>query len=686
MKANSKIHALCVALFLLTFVNSVYAQVPSYVPTNGLVGWWPFNGNANDESGNGNNGTVNGATLTTDRNGNSSSAYFFSVNTVQDISMQNLQITGDWTISLWFLPTAGNVTSQNYLMGLKCQSYWAGIGQSYSSPQCGLPSGASFIFDGNQGCSNWLATSQNYSLNSYNYLCITYAGGVYSISINGQPSYSSSSLLDLDIDNIVVGRRCNDPSSFNFDGSIDDIGIWNRALSPQEITGLYTGTNPPPCNPLPSNLQTGLVGWWPFCGNANDESGNGNHGTVNGATLAADRFGNMNKAYYFNGYTNIQTLTAGPTGTGISLSYWYKTNQSIQMQTISYGSLTWGSYFGAYLNHFSAQTTGPCYGPSFTNAGTLVNKNNGSLQDTTAWHHAVIIIPVNATDLNSLTFYLDGQELVSTCSYANYGAPSPNIDNGNPIRFGGGWYSGTPYNDLVGYLDDIGFWNRALTSQEVAELYQSQACNMSFTTQPSDVYLNTGIGTQLTAVNSDTAASYQWQSNAAGLGWVNVTDNANYTDAATGTLLINNLTLANHLQEFRVVASNGICFDTSAIATVYITDTCITTVNDTVFVTVTDTLIIDAVLTTVPTLTTNRIIVYPNPASTHITVDNGNYAAMNGYSLEITNALSQVVFTSAINQQQFYIDLSSWTGNGVYHLSLKDGSGAVVDTRQIVVQ
>ena len=41
------------------------AQVPSYVPANGLVGWWPFNGNANDESGNGNNGTVNGATLPT---------------------------------------------------------------------------------------------------------------------------------------------------------------------------------------------------------------------------------------------------------------------------------------------------------------------------------------------------------------------------------------------------------------------------------------------------------------------------------------------------------------------------------------------------------------------------------------------------------------------------------------------
>jgi len=45
----------------------------------------------------------------------------------------------------------------------------------------------------------------------------------------------------------------------------------------------------------------GLVGWWPFNGNANDESGTGNHGTVNGATLTADRFGNPNKAYSFDG-------------------------------------------------------------------------------------------------------------------------------------------------------------------------------------------------------------------------------------------------------------------------------------------------------------------------------------------------------------------------------------------------
>ena len=65
---------------------NAFGQVPNYVPTNGLVGWWPFNGNANDESGNANNGTVNGATLTTDRFGDSSSAYDFDGNDLIDIN------------------------------------------------------------------------------------------------------------------------------------------------------------------------------------------------------------------------------------------------------------------------------------------------------------------------------------------------------------------------------------------------------------------------------------------------------------------------------------------------------------------------------------------------------------------------------------------------------------------------
>jgi hypothetical protein len=51
---------LCIVVIIgMIFTTNSFSQnIPSYVPKNGLIGWWPFNGNANDESGNGNNGIV----------------------------------------------------------------------------------------------------------------------------------------------------------------------------------------------------------------------------------------------------------------------------------------------------------------------------------------------------------------------------------------------------------------------------------------------------------------------------------------------------------------------------------------------------------------------------------------------------------------------------------------------------
>jgi hypothetical protein len=77
--------------------------IPNNIPSNGLIAWWPFNGNANDESGNGNNGTVNGATLITDRNGQQ--AYKFDG--IDDIIKINSKIDNlginDFSVSMWIL-------------------------------------------------------------------------------------------------------------------------------------------------------------------------------------------------------------------------------------------------------------------------------------------------------------------------------------------------------------------------------------------------------------------------------------------------------------------------------------------------------------------------------------------------------------------------------------------------------
>lgn len=104
-------------LLVAIFIGmSVMSQVPSYVPTNGLVGYWPFNGNANDESGNGNNGVVNGATLTSDRFGNVGKAYSFDglSNFIEVANNSSLQNTQAFSISAWFYINQWQLNNSNY--------------------------------------------------------------------------------------------------------------------------------------------------------------------------------------------------------------------------------------------------------------------------------------------------------------------------------------------------------------------------------------------------------------------------------------------------------------------------------------------------------------------------------------------------------------------------------------------
>ncbi len=80
---------------------------------------------------------------------------------------------------------------------------------------------------------------------------------------------------------------------------------------------------------LPSNIPTeGLIAYYPFNGNANDESGNGNDGTVYGATLTTDRFGNKNAAYVFDGIDDYIWLgnKAEFKPEKITIAAWFKTN------------------------------------------------------------------------------------------------------------------------------------------------------------------------------------------------------------------------------------------------------------------------------------------------------------------------------------------------------------------------
>jgi hypothetical protein len=100
-----------------------------------------------------------------------------------------------------------------------------------------------------------------------------------------------------------------------------------------------------------------------------------------------------------------------------------------------------------------------------------------------------------------------------------------------------------------------------------------------------------------------------------------------------------------------------------------------------------DTLVINATLSGISAPNnTNRIIVYPNPAKDHITIDYGVFSKMSGYTMKITNTLGQTVFSSPINQQSSYINLSTWTGKGMYNVQIFDTQNNMIENRKIVLQ
>ncbi len=428
---------------------------------------------------------------------------------------------------------------------------------------------------------------------------------------------------------------------------------------------------------VPNYVSTnGLVGYWPFNGNANDESGNGNNGTVNGATLTTDRFGVANKAYSFDGdddYIRVTNSSLLTFTNAISISFWlnspdYSLNMTGNLERNPIGMQKTINSSG--LQFETADNIGSCCGVQFSLAPVQFENPNP--------------IPLNSSiniigiyDGNILKLYQNGLLIGTSTGIFNLTSLSQDLFFGKEGSLG---------RNYKGIIDEIGIWNRALNDCEIQDLYNSQSNSVtgsiSVSPQPAT------IGSNVLLSTASQTQNVQWQTAPAALNWQNVPNNANYSGGTTNTLTVSNVQLSNHNQPFRIIASAGNCTDTSNVASIQIADTCITnvTVYDTLYTTVTDTLIINTTLSLPAPNNENTILIYPNPASDHITIDNGNFAAMAGYSIKIENNAGQQVFQNTINQAQFDVDLSTWSGNGLYFVHLIDAQGNTVTVRKIVLQ
>jgi uncharacterized protein (TIGR02145 family) len=217
-------------------------------------------------------------------------------------------------------------------------------------------------------------------------------------------------------------------------------------------------------------------------------------------------------------------------------------------------------------------------------------------------------------------------------------------------------------------------------------VYSINTCTGDLTISPQTNALKIGSTAILNAKTSDPNPSYVWQSDL-GQGFQTLNNFGNYSGVNTNSLNVANVQLANHNQPIRVISISGKCIDTSNVSTINILDTCIVTVYDTLLTTLTDTLVINTQITGITQPNNlNTLKVFPNPASTHITIDYGNFNAMSGYILKIVNAVGQTVFTTPINQQTSYINLSTWTGSGIYFVQLINPQNNIIENRKILIK
>ena len=215
--------------------------------SNGLVAWYPLDGNGTDMSANSNHGTINGASPTTDRHGLSNRALIFDgSDDYVEAAYSSAISNSNFSYSIWAKPTQNTslhgspITFRENGKGFNLYknpnntwSYWIGNG--------------GWVAIGNQSITlSWTALAFTYDGTSFK----AYQNGSLVASTTGSFLLNQSRPL-----RIGAGATESNSPNYYFNGSVDEVRIYNRSLSATEISSLYTIENTAPNSP-PTDLNS----------------------------------------------------------------------------------------------------------------------------------------------------------------------------------------------------------------------------------------------------------------------------------------------------------------------------------------------------------------------------------------------------------------------------------------------
>jgi len=529
------------------------------IPQNGLVAYYPFNGNYNDESTNKYNGTLNGTVgFVNDRFGVANRAVQFGSGYITaSSSVFNFQRNQSFTVSFWLYRTTSG--SGGRLLSNECpEGNFRVLAFADSVYSISYGDATNYLYD-------------TISLNKWHHVVYVYDNRNVKQYVNGK-------LKATQVNNSVEGLNYCSPftigakASSAFDkwiGKGDDIAVYNRALDSAEAVQLYTANgnicDPSSFNPLQdtvrvcgttaslnagsgytsyvwstgatsqsinptssgfykvavtnsngcsasdstylslvkatiiprdttickgtsvklnlsgvekfiptASLQTqeditsGIVTYYPFNGNANDASGNGNNGLVFNVTPTLDRFGNLNSAYKFNGLESAQSSQVKSTKSIFNLGQdqytihlWFKLDNTSQITRALFNT---DPHTGIAIGYNDNNAPGyVVYDLGPGNSFWTMLYRHGPKRDYVVGKWYSVSLTKSGTLYN---FYNDG---IKVDSYTN--PSSVNYDLDVLFRLSGIADPSIGYQAFGGDIDDVLVYNRALSESQVSSLH-----------------------------------------------------------------------------------------------------------------------------------------------------------------------------------------------------------------------
>src|SRR3989338_8110966 len=422
---------------------------------------WTFDGNdmgttsAIDRSGSGNTGwLINGAKKSIGKIGQAlnfdgSDDY---VNAGSATVLDNISIV---TYAAWIYPISygengrGNIINKTQLgngpIFYVCQT----------TTNCGGSISNSFVYYQTfaNGQTTWAAPSNSIPLNRWSHVAVTYTVNVANnpqLYLDGVPVVTTKTLsstganTDDSGNSLTIGNRANVDLTFN--GLIDEVRVYNRALTPAEIRQLYkAGSSFHPNVPNKSTIRDGLVGHWSFDGadmgttSARDASGNANTGwLINGAKKAIGKIG---QGLSFDGVDdNVSAVIGSVPSATFTISAWIKLNELGREQHAA--EFTGTQFYVASNNKLGTGNWGNAAG------STALTKGQ--------WYNIVI-----TRNSSQLLLFLNGSQDGSGSVLTN--EPSSPFVIGRFYGAGNYWFNGL--------IDEVRVYNRALTQAEIKRLY-----------------------------------------------------------------------------------------------------------------------------------------------------------------------------------------------------------------------